>query len=269
MKTRIIAALVLLPLLLLLLFWAPIWVTAVVAGLLSALASYELLYRTGLLRHVRLNIYSAMMAFGVSMWSYFGWNYGVILLAVLVFYLLVFGEMMIAHLELHVKDAFLCFLSGIVIPFMFTSLIRILCMEKGRMLVCIPFVIAFMSDVGAYFIGIFFGKHKLCPRISPKKSVEGLIGGVVIGTLSLVLYGWIVNSFFDASFRYVPMVIYGIIGCLASAFGDLCLSVVKRQTGIKDYGNLIPGHGGMLDRLDSVIVAAPLTEALLLLLPMV
>ena len=269
MKTRILAAIVLLPVLLFLLFWAPIWAVAVVAGLLSVIASYELLYRTGLMRHVRLNIYSAIMAFGVSMWSYFSFNYGIILLAVLVFYMLIFGEMMIAHLELPVKDAFFCFLSGIVIPFMFTSLVRILCMEQGRMLVCIPFVVAFMSDVGAYFIGIFFGKHKLCPRISPKKSVEGLIGGVVIGTLSLMLFGWIVNSFFAASFRYVPMVLYGIIGCLASAFGDLCLSVVKRQTGIKDYGNLIPGHGGMLDRLDSVIVAAPLTEALLLLLPMV
>ena len=269
MKTRIIASLVLLPLLLLLLFWAPLWVAALVAGLLSATASYELLYRTGLLRHVRLNIYSCLMAFGVSTWSYFQWNYGVILLAVLIFYLLVFGEMMIAHLDLHIKDAALCFLSGIVVPFMLTSLVRILCMEKGRMLVCIPFVIAFMSDAGAYFIGIFFGKHKLCPTISPKKSVEGLIGGVVIGTLGLFVYGLIVNYFFDTGVRYLPLMLYGVIGCLASAFGDLCLSVIKRQTGIKDYGNLIPGHGGVLDRLDSVMVAAPLTEALLLILPMV
>lgn len=269
MKTRILASVVLVPLLVLLLFWAPIWVGALVAGVLCAVASYELLYRTGLNRHVRLNVYSALMAFGVSMWSYFQWNYGVILLAVLLFYLLVFGEMMIAHLHLHIKDAALCFLSGIVVPFMLTSLVRILCMEEGRILICIPFVIAFMSDAGAYFIGIFFGKHKLCPEISPKKSVEGLIGGVVIGTLSLLLYGWIVNTFFDAGTRYLPLLIYGVIGCLASAFGDLCLSVIKRQTGIKDYGNLIPGHGGVLDRLDSVLVAAPLTEALLLILPMV
>lgn len=269
MKTRIIAALVLLPLLILLLFWAPLWVCALVAGLLSAVASYELLARTGLLKHVRLNVYSALMAFGVSMWSYFQWNYGVILLAVLIFYILVFGEMMIAHLHLHIKDAALCFLSGIVLPFLLTSLVRILCMEQGRILICIPFIMAFMSDAGAYFIGVFFGKHKLCPRISPKKSVEGLIGGVVIGTLSLLLYGLIVNFFFDLGLRYVSLMIYGMIGTMASAFGDLCLSVIKRQTGIKDYGNLIPGHGGVLDRLDSVLIAAPLTEALLLILPMV
>ena len=269
MKTRIIAALALLPAFLYLLFWAPVLACAIVAGLLAAMASYEMLFRTGLLRHIRLNVYSAVMAFGVSLWSYFGWNYGVILLAVLIYYMLVFGEMMIAHLELSIQNAFLCFLSGIVIPFMLTSLVRILCMEQGRVLVCIPFILAFMSDIGAYFIGVFFGKHKLCPRISPKKSVEGLIGGVIVGTLSMVVYGVIIQSCFGISVRYMPLVVCGIIGCLASAFGDLCLSVIKRQTGIKDYGNLIPGHGGVLDRLDSVIVAAPLTEALLLMLPMV
>ena len=269
MKTRIIAALALLPLLLVLLFWAPVWVGAVAVGLICMIASYELLYRTGLMRHVRLNIYSALMAFGVSMWSYFGWNYGVILFAVLAFYLLIFGEMMVAHLELSVKDAFFCFLSGIVIPFMLTSLVRILRMENGRVLVCIPFIIAFMSDIGAYFIGVFFGKHKLCPLISPKKSVEGLIGGVLIGTLSMIAYGYIAHTFFHIPVNYIFLGIYGFVGCLASAFGDLCMSAIKRQTGIKDYGNLIPGHGGVLDRLDSVIVAAPLTEALLLVLPMV
>ena len=269
MKTRIIAAAVMLVMLVFLLFWAPIWVGAIVAGLLSAMASYELLYNTGLLKHVRLNIYSALMAFGVSMWSYFQWTYGIILLAVLIFYILVFGEMMIAHLDLHIKDAAMVFLSGIVVPFMLTSLVRIFRMEQGRVLICIPFIIAYMSDAGAYFIGIKMGKHKLCPNISPKKSVEGLIGGVIVGTLALLLYGWIVNTFFYASTRYIPMMIYGIVGCLASAFGDLCMSVIKRQTGIKDYGHLIPGHGGVLDRLDSVMIAAPLTEALLLILPMV
>lgn len=269
MKTRIIASLILAPLLVVLIIWAPILVDAIVIGLLAMVASYEMLYRTGLLRHVRLNIYSAIMAFGVSLWSYFDWNYGVILLAVLIFYMAVFGEMMIAHLELPIQNAFLCFLSGIVIPFMLTSLVRILCMEHGRILVCIPFIVAFMSDIGAYFIGVFFGKHKLCPRISPKKSVEGLIGGVVIGTLSMVAYGLVIDASLGVSMRLIPLIVCGVIGCLASAFGDLCMSVVKRQTGIKDYGNLIPGHGGVLDRLDSVIVAATLTEALLLILPMV
>ena len=269
MLTRILAALVMLSLVAVLLFLAPLWVGAVVIGILAVIASYELLYRTGLVRHVRLNIYSACMAFAVCMYSYFQWNTGFVILAILAFYLLIFMEMMLSKLELHIKDAALCFLSGLVIPYLLSSLTRILCMERGRLLICIPFVIAMMSDIGAYFIGVFFGKHRLCPLVSPKKSVEGLIGGVVIGTLSLVLYGFIVNRCFDANACYLPLVIYGIVGCLASAMGDLCLSAIKRQTGIKDYGNLIPGHGGVLDRLDSVIVAAALSEGLLLVFPMV
>ena len=269
MKLRILTAAVLLRLLVGILFFAPTIVGAVVTGALAAMASYELLYNTGMLRHVRLNVYSCVMAFGISMLSYFSWNYGIGVLAMLVYFMVVFVEVMLSHLTLHVKDAFLCFLSGIIIPFMITSLVRILCMEEGRLLIAIPFVVAYMSDGGAYFIGVFFGKHKLCPEISPKKSVEGLVGGIVSAVLGMLIYGWVVNHFFQADMPYWALALYGGIGAVASAFGDLCLSVIKRQTGIKDYGNLFPGHGGVLDRLDSVLVAAPLTEALLLLIPMV
>lgn len=266
MKTRIMTAVILLPVLLALLLFAPTWILSVIVGVLAAVASYEMLYNTKLLRHTRLNIYSAVMAFCISLWSYFQWNYGIAMMAILVYYLLVFGEMMFSDLKLKIQDAFLCFLSGVVVPFMITSLVRIDCMDQGRIYIWIPFVVAFMSDSGAYFAGMLFGKHKLCPAISPKKTVEGLIGGVITGTICMLLYGLIVNLFFDGDTHYLLLTIFGIVGSLASAFGDLCLSVIKRQTGIKDYGNLFPGHGGVLDRLDSVMVAAPLTEGLLLLL---
>lgn len=269
MKLRIVTALVALVILVSVLFFLPVWLGAIVTGILAAIASYEMLYSTGLLRHARLNIYSAVMAFCVSMLSYFGWNYGIGVIFLLAYFLIVFGEMMISHLTLHIKDAFLCFLSGIIIPFMITSLVRILCMDHGRMLVAIPFVVAYMSDAGAYFIGVFFGKHKLCPEISPKKSVEGLIGGIFSGIAGMLIYGLIIHYFFQVNAPYWVLALYGAIGAVASAFGDLCLSVIKRQTGIKDYGKVFPGHGGVLDRFDSVLVAAPLTEALLLLLPMV
>lgn len=266
MKTRIITAVTLLPALIAMLIFAPPWMIAIIVGLFAAVASIEMLYNTGLLRHIRLNIYSCVMAFSISLWSFFQWNYGIALMAILLYYLLVFGEMMFAHLELKIQDAFLTFLSGIVIPFMITSLVRIRCMEQGSIYIWIPFVVAFMSDTGAYFAGFFFGKHKLCPTISPKKTVEGLIGGVIVGTVCMLLYGLAANTFFEGNVNYLLLALFGVVGSLASAFGDLCLSVIKRQTGVKDYGHLFPGHGGVLDRLDSVMVAAPLTEALLLLL---
>lgn len=269
MKTRILAALVLIPMLLVVALWAPVIVGALVIGVLAAIASYELLYRTGLVRHVRLNIYSAVMAFGVALWSYFGCSHPVALIGILLYYILIFGEMMASNLELKAKDALLCFVSGVIVPFMLCALIRILAMEEGRALVFLPFLMAFLSDTGAYFVGLAFGKHKLCPVISPKKTVEGFVGGILTAVLGMMLYALVLQLCFDYEIRYFAALLYGLLGSLGGVFGDLSLSVIKRQTGIKDYGNLIPGHGGILDRFDSVLVTAPLAEALLLLLPMV
>ena len=126
---------------------------------------------------------------------------------------------------------------------------------------------AFLSDTGAYFIGVFFGKHKLCPNISPKKSVEGLIGGVVTAVVGMLVYGIIMERCFAFKVNYLLALLYGLLGSFAGVMGDLTMSVIKRQVGIKDYGNLIPGHGGILDRFDSVMITAPLTEALLLVIP--
>ena len=269
MKVRIVTSLVLLPALVALLFFAPLLIVAVVAGIFTAIASFEMLGGTGYVKNVRLHIYSCVMAFGISIWSYYGCHRGIGLLGLLAYFMLVFAEIMLSGMELDFKDAFLTFLSGIVVPLMFTSLVRIVCMESGRYLVAIPFVVSFMSDTGAYFVGITFGKHKLAPLVSPKKSVEGLFGGVVTGILGMLLYGVVINVFFDANASYWILIIYGLVGSLVSAFGDLCFSVIKRQTGIKDYGHIFPGHGGVLDRVDSVVVSAIFTEAMLLLIPMV
>ncbi len=269
MKTRILSALAMLALVPVLIFWTPNWVAAVFVGLMGAVASYELLYRTGLLIHVRLNIYSAVMAFLVSLWSYFGCNYPMLLLGMVAYYGLLFGEMMAAHVQLSVKDALLCMLSGMIFPFMLSSLVRIFVGQSGIYYIWIPFILAFLSDSGAYFAGMAFGRHKLCPIVSPKKTVEGLVGGVVLATVSMFAYGLVLQLGFGCRVNYWALLIYGVVGSLGGVFGDLSLSVIKRQTGIKDYGNLIPGHGGILDRFDSVLMTAPITEALLLILPVV
>ena len=105
--------------------------------------------------------------------------------------------------------------------------------------------------------------------ISPKKTVEGAIGAGVVAVLGMLLYAFIMDIAFTVEVSYTAALIYGVLGAVADVFGDLMFSSVKRQTGIKDYGSLIPGHGGILDRFDSMMTVGPLTEVLLLLLPVV
>jgi len=253
--------------LLALLLFAPDLAVAIAVGIMAAIGSYELLYRTGLQKNVRLNVYSAVMAFVVTLWSCHGRNYAAALIGILLYYVLLFAEMMGARMKLQFKDAMICMVSGIVMPFLLSALVRIVVMERGRYLIYIPFIMAFFSDTGAYFIGVFFGKHKMAPVISPKKSWEGFFGGIAVAMLGMFAYSLVMQYAFHFEVNYLAALVYGLVGSLGGVLGDLSLSVVKRQTGIKDYGNLIPGHGGILDRFDSVLITAPLTEALLLILP--
>ena len=267
MKTRIIAAAILVPLLLLLVLVAPILLAAIVFGLLMAIGAYEFLYRTGLVRRIRLVVYSAVAAFMVSIWSAYDAVQAYLLLGLVVFFILLFSEIMLDHVKVRLEWIGLCFVAGFVIPYMLSALIRILAGTNGRYFVLLPFAIAFLSDAGAYFIGLRFGRHKLAPVISPNKTIEGVLGGVAFSLVSVVVYALILDFALQFRVNYGTAILYGLLGSLAGVVGDLCFSGVKRQTGIKDYGNLIPGHGGFLDRFDSLVLVAPLTEALLLILP--
>ena len=269
MKTRLITAAVLVPLLVVVLFVCPNWVAAWIVAIMLAIAAYELLYSTGLVRHVRMVAYSAAAAFAVPLWWYYGIGHGWTVLAVLSFTALLFGEVMLSHTQVQFEKVVYCVFAGLIIPNALSSIVRILNGRNGEYMVIIPFLLAFIPDSGAYFAGRFFGKHKLAPVISPKKTVEGAIGGLITGMICMIIYSIIMQAAFQFEVNYFYALVYGLLGSLGAIFGDLCFSVIKRQTGIKDYGNLFPGHGGVLDRFDSVLIVAPLTEALLELLPVV
>jgi phosphatidate cytidylyltransferase len=128
----------------------------------------------------------------------------------------------------------------------------------GKYLYLICFIGAWVTDTFAYFAGRLFGKHKLIPEISPKKTIEGSIGGIVFCVIAMVLYGWIVVQITNGAVRanYWMLAVSGLFVSFVSQIGDLTMSAVKRTYGIKDYGKLFPGHGGVLDRFDSVLAVS-------------
>lgn len=126
----------------------------------------------------------------------------------------------------------------------------------GKYLIWLVFIIAWSCDTAAYYSGKFFGKRKLCPQVSPKKTVEGAIGGIVGSVLGIIIWGIICRS--SISFSWSLLIFLGIIGAIVSQLGDLSASLIKRYVGIKDYGYIMPGHGGMLDRFDSILFTIPI-----------
>lgn len=126
----------------------------------------------------------------------------------------------------------------------------------GKYVYILIFLGAWITDIFAYFTGVLLGKHKLIPDVSPKKTIEGSIGGIVFCSLSFVIFGIITDSFFGTDANIVLLAIGGIIISIFSQIGDLIMSVIKRHYGIKDYGKIFPGHGGMLDRFDSILAVS-------------
>lgn len=269
MKKRIMTASILVPVLILVVLVAPKIVAAIVWGVLMMIGVYELLYSTSLVRHPRMVVYSALMAFATSLWSYYGADQGIALLGLLVFWILLFSELMANHVKISLEMITYCLFAGAAAPYLLSSLIRILVMKDGRYLILIPFVAACLSDAGAYFAGTMFGKHKLAPVVSPNKTVEGVVGGLVSAVLGMLIYALIMQLGFKLRIHYGAAILYGLLGSGIGVIGDLCFSIIKRQSGLKDFGNLLPGHGGFFDRFDSVVTVAPLIEALILLFPVV
>lgn len=127
--------------------------------------------------------------------------------------------------------------------------------ENGRFIYFLVFIGAWITDIFAYFTGVFFGKHKLIEDVSPKKTIEGSIGGTVFCSAGFVVLG-LIAELFGADANLIFLAIGGIIIAVIAQIGDLIMSVVKRHYGIKDYGKMFPGHGGMLDRVDSLMAVS-------------
>ena len=269
MKSRVLVAVVGIPALLLVLLVLPQVVTAILIAAVSVIAVYELMHNTGLADQLYLMIAAAIMAIAVSFWSYGGCPWPAAIVGMILFWIALAAILIASHGEIPFSQLSIAAFSGIIVPLLLSSVTRILMLSSGRYLVLLPLVICFSADSGAYFVGVAFGKHKMAPILSPKKSWEGAAGGVLSAVVLTVVYAMILDMAFGMTVRYAAAVVYGLLGSVVSILGDLLFSAIKRQTGIKDYSHILPGHGGMLDRFDSMTLVAPLTEALLLTIPMI
>lgn len=170
------------------------------------------------------------------------------------------------HSTLRIEQVALAFFFGLMVPFSFSSLLFV--HDRYEMSVSMLYLLlmlggAWLTDSGAYFAGRAFGKHKMAPTISPKKTVEGAVGGVLCNLvcyfLLSLLYITIANRAFGIviTVNYLGLAILAPLASFAGILGDLVASVIKRQCGIKDFGSIMPGHGGVMDRFDSVLFVAP------------
>ena len=260
LKTRVLTAVIGVPLIILMLL-SPTPVIAVLVTAASLIALYEYFKAVGICGKKVLCILGYVASLVISLGSVF--TASVSLILVYAYMLILFVTMLSSKGSIKAQDIYKLIFGLVYIPYFMSHIIYIRTLDFGNFYVWLVFLGAFMTDSAAYFAGTFLGKHKLCPSISPKKTIEGAIGGVLGGGLSFVLYGIIVNSFFTQaldgkSINIVLIFVLGLMVSVVSQIGDLVASYIKREYEIKDYGNLFPGHGGMLDRCDSIILVAPI-----------
>ncbi len=152
---------------------------------------------------------------------------------------------------------------GIAIGYAFAAFLRIYASGVSRGYLLLPFILSFACDTFAYFTGLTIGRHKLAPRVSPKKTVEGAVGGLAGNVLCGLLFAWVMNRWFGGTISYEPMALLSLFCGVVAQIGDLSFSLIKREFGVKDYGKIFLAHGGVLDRFDSVLFVVPTLAALM------
>lgn len=251
MLTRIITALVALAVFFAVIMLSPALFT-VVASIVILIMVYECLHAAACGTKIKIAGYVSAVLLILGM--RFGFYLEAALLSVAIF--------MTITVALHGKESYKEVLSAALLTFYVATFMGFVIKIRNEYSVyemLIVFVCAWMTDTGAYFSGTFFGKHKLIEHVSPKKTVEGALGGILVCSLSCALYLFVVNKLGlgAANIGYAEIMLAGAVMSVMAQLGDLSASAVKRDCNVKDYGKIFPGHGGFMDRFDSVMFIAP------------
>lgn len=193
-------------------------------------------------------------------------NYFNIFVSVFIVTILIYT--VVFHNHTNILEGMITFFGFFYVCFLISHVYLIREYQYGSLFIWLAFISAWGCDTGAYFTGVTIGKHKLIPTLSPKKTIEGSLGGIITAGIIAFVYGCIIKRYITLENINVVLlcVLTGVIGSVLSQIGDLAASAIKRYTGIKDFGNLIPGHGGILDRFDSVLLTAPVVYYIMLFL---
>ena len=264
MKQRLITSAVILGVTIPLVLFSHFITYPIVLSILAFIAVYEIMRTLSVQKEYSLAIPAYIFALALPFATFFVAEHSMeylLLLAALMFAYLVYamavGVFSKGRLGFSLISELFVMVTYVVVSFSAMSLIRYLDIDVGLYVLILILISSWLTDSSAYIVGSLMGKHKLIPEVSPKKTVEGAVGGLVFATLGFLLYGLIIDLFIKGiEVNYIALAIFAPILSAVSQLGDLFASLLKRQHGVKDYGNIFPGHGGVMDRFDSMIAVS-------------
>ena len=268
MKTRIISGVVAVVLLIIVLILNKTFIYPLCIGLISVMAVLELFRADKCMKYSLSVISACICALATPLLRFFGlggWSTLVTIAAVL----LIFFDFIRNHSKRTFQQTAYMLAVTVFVTYSMNLLVTLLLINEkfGMMYVILALCAAWISDTGAYFTGTFFGSRKLCPEISPKKTVEGFIGGIAADIVVMLLASLIFGLIAGVHVNFLWLMFTAAVCSVSGVLGDLSASLIKRQRGIKDFGNIMPGHGGVMDRFDSALFTIPVFFACVSAIP--
>lgn len=246
---------------------APLWGICIFLSVVAGGAAYELTAPTQFVTHRYLRILTVVQAIAVIWAVYFELPVVWWLLWLFCAFVFAFTPAVFTARAASAAEGAASMFASFIVPAVTALYLCLFRLENGRLYLLVPMIAAWCGDSLALLGGMTFGKHKLNPRVSPNKTVEGFVCGVVGGALGMLIYGVILRACGHAVSLPVFSAV-GAVGAVCGALGDLTFSAIKRSVGIKDFGTFMPEHGGILDRFDSVLFVLPVCTAAFLLFPL-
>ena len=266
MKQRIITGAIFTLLTLAVIFLSHTFVYPLILTVLCVVGAAEMLRCIKMFTNPYICIPSMLYSLVCPLVAYWG-RYGVITTITVLYMFIMLMMLVYANEKVQTEKICISFVLITYITFSFACMIKLRYVTStpgvnsgeniGQYIYLLVLVAAWITDTFAYFTGMFFGKHKLCPKISPKKTIEGSFGGVFFCVVACVIYGLVVSKVYTIEPKLFGLILVAVVMSVLAQSGDLLASVIKRTYGVKDYGSLFPGHGGVLDRFDSILILAP------------